>query len=151
MIKQLTVEDFDRENPRMGILAGFTKESKVWGEGDNREYTLERYRGIIRNGGLFMLAYGEEGEIQGGLGAIKAEDLHDGTLYAVETFWFVHPQYRKLGIGVDLLNAFEAWAKAEGCKKVAMVHLVDSYPEVLKKFYEGVGYKLIELHYAKDL
>jgi len=134
------------------FLAGFKKESNVWGDGNNREYAIKQVEDLITSEyGAVLLSVGDDGVIQGGLCALKGRDRHDGTLYAVEDFFFVHPQYRKEGIGVSLLKAFEAWAKAEGCQKTAMIHLVDSYPDVLKKFYEGMGYRLMELHYVKDL
>ena len=134
------------------FLAGFKKESTTWGDGNNREYAIKQAEDLIRSGnGVVLLSVGDEGEIQGGICAIKGRDRHDGTLYAVEDFFFVFPQYRKMGVAHELLEAFESWARDEKCHKVAMIHLVDSYPEVLKKFYEVNGYKLIELHYAKDL
>jgi GNAT superfamily N-acetyltransferase len=68
---------------------------------------------------------------------------------AVEAFWFVGPTYR--GIGKLLFEAFEAEAKRLGCQKLAMIHMVDSYPDTLKIFYEKQGYHLAELHYVKEV
>lgn len=134
------------------FLANFRKDSKVWADNPNRDYVIRRFEGMIRSGdGAVLLSENEEGKIMGGLGVIKAPDLFDGIFMAVETFWFVFPEYRKLGVGVDLLEAFEQWGRGNGCRKAAMIHLVDSYPEVLKTFYESRGYKLIELHYVKAL
>jgi GNAT superfamily N-acetyltransferase len=135
-----------------GFLAGFKKESAAWGKGDNREYAVKQVEDLITSGkGAVLLSVDEDGKVQGGLCALKGRDRHDGTLYAVEDFFFVHPAYRDQGIGAILINAFEAWAASQGCRKAAMIHLVDSYPDILKAFYEKRGYKLTELHYVKDL
>ncbi len=70
-------------------------------------------------------------------------------MIAVETFWFVAPEHR--GIGIRLFNAFEKWAKDNQCSKTAMIHLTDSMPERLEQLYLKRGYRLIEKHYVKDL
>lgn len=148
MIRLATVEEVRTWN----FLAGFKKDSTAWGKGDNREYAIKQVEDLIASGrGAVLLSIGEDGKVQGGLCALKGRDRHDGTLYAVEDFFFVHPEYRDQGIGAILMRAFETWAVANGCKKAAMIHLVDSYPDILKAFYERSGYRLTELHYVKDL
>lgn len=148
MIREAQVEEVKTWN----FLSGFKKESTAWGKGDNREYAIKQVEDLITSGsGVVLLAIADDGNLQGGLAALKGRDRHDGTLYAVEDFFFVHPAYRDQGIGAKLLDAFEAWAGSQGCKKTAMIHLVDSYPDILKTFYERRGYKLQELHYVKDL
>ena len=150
MIK-LTGEESNFEAIAKGILRGFAKDSTEWGTGNNPEFAIKKYREMIQNGnGVFFLSVDGD-RIQGGIGGIKGPDFHDGVLYAIETFWFVYPEYRQAGVGAELLNTFEEWGRSNGCKKVAMIHLVDSYPEVLKRFYESSGYHLAELHYVKDL
>jgi GNAT superfamily N-acetyltransferase len=93
----------------------------------------------------------ENGEILGAIAAIKGRDNHTGVWFAVETFWFVNPLIRSKGVGTALLEAFEQWAKEQGCQFTAMIHMVDSQPDILKSFYEKKGYKLTELHYIKPL
>jgi GNAT superfamily N-acetyltransferase len=68
---------------------------------------------------------------------------------AVETFWFVHPDHR--GQGLSLLVEFEKWGKREGCQTLAMIHMVDSFPDKLETLYRRRGYKLIEKHYLKEI
>jgi len=96
--------------------------------------------------GLFALYEGDD--LIGGLGCIKAPDLHDGRLTAIETFWLVLPEYR--GQGMKLFKVFEQWAAEQGCEKKAMIHMADSFPEVLGRFYAKKGYKLAELHWIKE-
>jgi GNAT superfamily N-acetyltransferase len=100
-------------------------------------------RGVVR----IFIAELEDKTIQGAIGFIISKDFHEDTKIAIETFWFVDPTYR--GIGKELFNVFEATAKSMGCKKLAMIHLADSYPDSLEAFYLKNGYKLLEKHYVK--
>ena len=69
-------------------------------------------------------------------------------LVASEIAWWVEPDMRGTGLGQELLEGFEYWAKEKaGCKLVTMVSL----DETLGKFYEKNGYKLYERAYMKDL
>jgi len=113
------------------------------------DHSVASYTSFIKNGIGAMLLLKHAGTIIGGLGCLKYPDLHSGKLTAVETFWFVTPDHR--GRGLMLLDAFESWGKRHGCKKLAMVHMVDSYPGILEKLYIRKGYKLIEKHYVKEV
>ena len=116
----------------------------------NVEYATQRYKDFISLGiGDMLVLRSDDGKILGGLGCIASEDLHNGDRIAIETFWFVAPEYR--GGGLLLLNAFDNWAKEKGCIKKAMIHLEDSFPETLKKLYIRKGYKFIESHYVAEV
>jgi GNAT superfamily N-acetyltransferase len=113
------------------------------------DHTDKTYRELIKKGigQVFLLFDGET--LMGGLGCIKSPDLHSGELTAIETFWYVAPEYRTGFNGMELFFRFEQWAKEEGCKKIAMIHLSDSSPERLERLYARMGYKLAEKHYVK--
>lgn len=113
------------------------------------DHTSKVYENLIRTGAAVFLVLEENGHMHGGIGAIKSPDLHDGKLTAVETFWFVAPESR--GKGLLLFDAFEKWAIDSGCQKLAMIHLADSYPDILRKLYKRNGYKLAEEHYIKEV
>lgn len=98
----------------------------------------------IGTGVIFVLESGK-----GMLGGAKYPDINSGELVAVEFFWYVDPQHR--GEGLSLLNAFETWAKTSRCKKVMMVHLVNSMPERLSALYRRRGYSAVETHYCKEI
>lgn len=114
------------------------------------ERLKESYWEMMANGlaTMFMLE-DETGKLIGALGAIKYPDLHSGELTSVETFWYVEKENR--GHGLLLLDAYEAWAKRQGCVKCAMIHMVDSMPDKLAVLYKRRGYELIEKHYVKEL
>lgn len=66
---------------------------------------------------------------------------------ATELAWWVEPEARKNGIGLELIQAFEFWSKKIGCSLVSMSALDDQ----LGKFYEKNGYALQERAYVKVL
>jgi len=107
------------------------------------------YAEMIESGHAIVFIMENDGVILGSLGCISAPDLHNGMQTLVETFWFTHPDSR--GQGLLLLNAFESYAANNGIKKVAMIHMTDSYPERLEKLYVKRGYTLIEKHYVKEV
>lgn len=114
------------------------------------EYSVKQYVHMTGAGwGVVFALKDGNGEIVGGLGAIKGPDLHCGAMTAIETFWFTNPDSR--GHGLLLLDAFEAWARENGCPRIAIVHLEDSMPERLSVLYRRRGYKLVESHYVKGI
>ncbi len=148
MIKEWTAEDGRKSLRHTEFLKAFENASsfvKV-----DVQYAHDRYQKFLESG-ICKVFYAEtdEGVIQGTIGFIISDDLHDGKKIAIETFWFVDPTYK--GVGKLLFNRFEEEAKKLGCKKLAMIHMVDSYPESLKAFYEKNGYSLLEMHYIKEV
>lgn len=110
-------------------------------------YAAESHWKLIESGigRIFMLMH--DGELIGGLGAVKFPDLNNGEMTAVECFWLVDPAHR--GGGLKLLDAYEKWYESEGCSKGALIHLMDSFPESLEKVYIRRGYQLIEKHFVR--
>lgn len=113
------------------------------------DYATKRYVDMIENDIAVVLVLEEEGELIGSLGFIIGEDLHNGDKYTVETFWFTSPKRR--GFGTMLVDVFEKYSMTIGAKKAAMIHMADSYPDRLRKYYENRGYILIEQHFIKGL
>lgn len=66
-----------------------------------------------------------------------------------ELMWFVLPDYRKEGVGLNLMQMYGDWAKGLGINKITMSHYGES--DYLKKFYEANGFKQTEVTYVKDL
>jgi len=144
MIRMLNPETDD---PRLFKL--FERESKFVKV--DPDYVAKRYQELIRSGiaAVFMLV-GEAGEIQGGLGAIKYLDLHSGEWRATESFWYVLPAFRGGFGAMDLLLAYEKWARDQGCSMMSIIHLSDSFPEKLERLYRNRGYELVEKTYMKE-
>lgn len=97
---------------------------------------------LIDGKGVIFIAPGK-----GFLAGIKVKFLYGDHNVASELGWWVEPKYRLDGVGKDLLEAFEEWAKEQGCTSVTMVALDDE----LDKFYRSKGYRLREWSYMKEL
>jgi hypothetical protein len=67
-----------------------------------------------------------------------------------EQIWFVSKPYRST-VGPKLLSLMEDDLKSRGIKFVVMVHLGNSKSEIVGRYYERLGYKLMESHYLKQL
>lgn len=66
---------------------------------------------------------------------------------ATEIAWWVNPEDRKGSVGKELLEAFEGWAKEQGCKLISMISIDDT----LGSYYEKCGYTLTERSYMKEI
>lgn len=99
--------------------------------------------------GVILIEEGEDGLINGALGGMVHRDIYGEALIAEELFWFMRPDTR--GGGVRVYRAFEAWAKARGAVSMQMVHLLDSMPAKVARFYHAVGFKAAETRYIKSL
>ena len=117
----------------------------------NEAHYQKAWEGFMSSGIGVIFLIEESGEILGGIGGVKFPEPLTGDMTAVEMFWYVKPCHRQSLDGVKLLKCFERWAKAEKCKKVAMIHLMCSMPAKLEDFYIKNGYELIEKHYQKEL
>lgn len=149
MIREWTLKEAQTDDRLAVFLKAFEMATSVVKV--DSDYAFQRYMKMMEAGICRIFVDEDEAtkELHGAIGFIVSNDLHDGTKTAIETFWFAHPDFR--GCGKALFRKFEEVAAGIGCKKLAMIHLVDSYPDTLKVFYEKNGYRLIECHYAKDL
>jgi GNAT superfamily N-acetyltransferase len=117
------------------------------------DHTTKIYENIISSGsGAMLVLVDESGSLEsivGGLGCMKGPDLTFPRIIAIETFWYVAPEYR--GNGLKLIKAFEAWAKKNNCDACAIIHLADSFENRLPRIYNRLGYVLAEQHFIKEL
>ena len=89
------------------------------------------------------LLYGEVGFITG----VAAPFMFGTDLLATELAWWVEPEYRSKKVGLELLEAFEFWARKIGCKLISMACL----DEKVAALYESKGYTLYERAYLKEI
>jgi GNAT superfamily N-acetyltransferase len=123
-----------------------------------RTFDMDRFRKVweflIGNGsGAIFVEESHIGqsasEITGCIGGVVNPDIYSGELVAEELFWYVRESTR--GSGVRLYRRFEQWAAARGAGSLQMVHLLDSMPEKVGRFYLRAGFEPIETRYAKRL
>lgn len=68
---------------------------------------------------------------------------------ASELAWYIEPSYRGHRKAVELVYAYEAWARTVGCKHVSM-SLLSTLTDA-SKFYVRMGYTQTEISYLKEL
>jgi GNAT superfamily N-acetyltransferase len=146
-IRRATIEDLDRLEP---LAREFYASSEFL-----RNFDLDRFRATWSRlfvdglGMIFLLE--DAGAIVGTLGAVMYWEPYSGDLIASEMFWFVSAAARGGRGGLQLLQAFEAWARNRGALEIRMVHLLDSMPEKLERIYKHFGYRPAEVHYTKRI
>jgi len=86
-------------------------------------------------------------DVTGMLAGMAMPFLFGTTKVATEIGWWVNPDERNKKLGKALLDAFEAWAKEQGCTVITMICL----DQEVGKFYEKNNYTLKELTYSKEL
>ncbi len=98
-------------------------------------------------GSSFVLE--DNGKIVGVLGGlITVYPLNNEKMYQ-EFVWFVSKKYR--WHGARLYFRMITYCKENGIHKVLMGNLGNNNCERFDKFYEKMGFKLLEKHYLKDL
>lgn len=146
-IRQATLPDL----PRLRVCAQDFAAASRHIRGFDMDRFIAVWTGLLESGaGVIFLLADDQGEIAGMLGGVAYPDIYSGEMIASEFFWFVREQYRGGTGSVRLYREFEDWARARGCTQIRMIHLSDSMPEKLDKFYRRLGFEPIEVHWAKQ-
>jgi hypothetical protein len=85
---------------------------------------------------------------QGVLMATAGQHPFGPVRLARETLWWIEPDHRGLA-AVKMLDAYESWARAEGCDYAGMAGM-GSDPDV-GRLYVRRRYSVAETHYLKAL
>jgi GNAT superfamily N-acetyltransferase len=115
----------------------------------NTDRFCEVWRGLLDLGAGAIFAADSDGEIVGAIGGLVHREIYGDRIIAEEFFWFVRPEFR--GAGVRLYRRFEQWAREQGAREIQMVHLFDSMPEKVARFYLHSGFEPVEMRYVKPL
>ncbi len=119
--------------------------------GFDPDHFAKAWGSIIQTGRGSIIGSFEGETIAGALGAILCPNLFNRRQFAVESFWYVLPEFRNSLHGIRLLREYERWARDKGLDDAFMIHLENLQPERLKGIYERFGYSLIETNYHKRL
>lgn len=118
----------------------------------NESHYQDTWRGFLQSGqGCIFLLVNDDGQVAGGIGGIKRQELLSGDWMAVELFWYVRPEFRRGMWPIKLLRAFEQWAVASQCKHISMIAMRNSMPEKMEDFYLRYGYEVIETVYHRKI
>ena len=66
-----------------------------------------------------------------------------------ELFWWVDKDKRGNGVGRDILDALEQWAKSVGASQLTMLAMQDTSPDFVDQVYLHNGYKPFENAFVK--
>jgi GNAT superfamily N-acetyltransferase len=89
----------------------------------------------------------EKHTIDGFVAGFLFYHINQGTPMAMESLWYVVPEKRETGIGRELLNNFESWAKSKGAK-----YTVIAKPfRKIKLNGKMRGYNSIETMFVKEI
>tara|TARA_R100001443_G_scaffold4379_3_gene12891 strand:- start:1597 stop:2076 length:480 start_codon:yes stop_codon:yes gene_type:complete len=74
---------------------------------------------------------------------------------AVAQHWFVHnpnQQYGKKNYGLELLSAFEGWAKQKKCSKLSVgIRMNLGQKRSYDRTFDSIGYKPNYVYYSKEI
>lgn len=104
----------------------------------DRQFSEHLARGLV-------LVLGEPA--QGVLMAQTWEHPFGAGLWARETCWYIRPEARGRH-ALRMLDAYEAWAREQGCSRIHMVSLDDNDVSAI---YARRGYAPVEKHFLKAL
>lgn len=99
---------------------------------------------------IAILVVNDEGQSVGMLCGMVSEILFSRERIATELAWWMDPEYRANRIGIELINAFEYWARHKAqCKFVQLSTIETEQVERISKFYKRKGYDLFERGFVK--
>lgn len=99
--------------------------------------------------GVFIAEEGNESV--GFVVGMLTKTLFSESKVAGELAWWVKPESRSSGIGIELLKAYEQWAKEAGAKLVSVSLLENDDLHIIDKIYTKAGYTPVERSYIKEL
>lgn len=144
MIRKADIEDFD---DILDLCKTFWKETQ-FNEKFERNHTIEMVAAACSQGLLCVLEV--DGSTEGFAAGCKSPSLGSSqAMVGTEIAWWVNPDHRGGGNGIELLKYMEMLAKEQGVKYWSMVSMQSSMPEQVNALYEKMGYKLSEMVYTK--
>ncbi len=145
MIREATFDDLARLIPLAQEFADTTGTDL----GIDAEHFMDSWKQLLASQMAVIFLHEQDGELRGAIGGVAYPDINSGWLQATEFFWFVPVSCR--GGGLKLYQEFEKWARQMGCVQIRMVHLMDVEPLKTAKVYMRLGFRAIEMAYAKEL
>ena len=143
MMREATANDLDRIVD-MGLrFVRETRYVKLISENPARMRDIVE-KLMLADDGLVLVS-DHDGVLTGMLGAYVFEHLVSGERTASEMFWWTEPESR--GDGVKLLRYAERWAAGRGAMRFQMIAPTDR----VGKFYEALGYEMVETTYQREL
>lgn len=126
------------------------KELPVFLKPDLKKTTEAIEKFIIEDKREFILLVSyDEDKLVGVLAAYAFEPLFSKVKIATECLWYLDPKYRGGRRGLDMMDAYEFWAKTVGCKAVQYGEFLQGVK--LGSLYKKRGAEPSETVYFKEL
>jgi GNAT superfamily N-acetyltransferase len=100
-----------------------------------------------RNAACFL--HDVEGVAQGILMVTAFQHPYGPVRVAKESLWWIEPAHRGGTAAVRMLDAYETWARGQGCAFAGVAGMGDD--PAVGKLYARRGYRGAEVHYLKGL
>jgi len=106
-----------------------------------------QYIQLNRMGLMKAFVVRDDGKIIGYGSFIVTNNPHYKTWkYALTDVYYLHPDYRKTGVSLEMFSKIEEWLKSLGVKSIT---IQDKISHSHEKFFSSMGYKAIEQNYEK--
>jgi GNAT superfamily N-acetyltransferase len=96
----------------------------------------------------YFIAYDDQ--FKGLLLMQMSAEFFSDSLWAADHAFYVTPEERGGGLGKELLEAGEKWAKEKGAAEMVIFHNAGIRTETAEKFYTALGYQLSGLIFKKS-
>ena len=146
-IRQATVEDLPDLAPLAEEFYASTEALKDF----HIDRFVQLWTTLLGNGTGAIFLLDQDGEIIGTIAGVVYPEQYSPTLICQEFYLYIKKE-RRGGFGLlKLIRTFERWGKLMGCSQIRIGHLQDLQPVELGNLYQCLGYKPIEVNYAKEL
>ena len=142
-LPQKIAEDF----VEMGMLAFGESAFSGKVEFDDQKLLEIAEKYAVEDGHVLLIAV-DDGETVGVFAGNMSEFYFSSDKFARDVLWYVREKYRKLGVGLELLAMFEAWAKDEGAKMVYLSQDSGINMDKFTRILDKRGYGLVGANYS---
>lgn len=108
----------------------------------NREIGYQSLLQALNRDDFFMIECSDSEHLMGAFCGKAIDHPFTGKKEAIELFWYVKPEFRKMGLARLIVSQFEVWAKKFGCESIKMT-FVDTpvNGEKMERFLSLQGYR----------
>ena len=147
MIESISVSTLFKEEIENNLFKLYEEESRVE-EAPLANPNIEVYKTLEDSGMLTISGLYQQKELLGFCIITYAYLTHSNSTIAIVDSFFVHPEFRKYGMGKKLLNYAEKTAQEKGALVITMTSPYDSR---LSKVANSFGYRTTNLIHSKKL
>jgi len=132
--------------PAMELIADFAEESlSEYGTYLDPEQLKETFNKVLKTSFVAVV----DNKVVGILAGHIVNDFCSKLPVYEEVLWYVDKEHRKYGI--KLMRYVEQWCLKYNIKRITMCCMENLKAEKLKRFYERLGFQVMETRFLKEL